>query len=558
MKTNIPAEALPSKLSNPNKLSTTYTTNILFPKLGPAAVNKYVKLCAGMIRDIASAVSLVEKVKDYNNTYKTEISVIQQPEAWLKDRVVFKPILSTNDIYNKVFVAGLSSFNSPAIKEREILPTPNAVNSTEANKNDRRKSFKISERSVVAIGTNSARIPAVTDIDQKDLQLVDGRIISYELTPLSLLSDIIKVKDTNIGETGDYKIDTADLEKALEEQKKAYLLGNIMHGFSQSNSVIADMVDAKIVNTSGSLVNNRTLSAADTSMQLMQNLQPADDISSDKIDEIGKLVDYGFYMTESAGVNENTFLIAYKTNPALKTLVKKYCISKFANVNLFGGKGLPFPTSPVNTHLREWAFQRVERLDITLGEPELRGPFNAESVSPKSKLKLSETFTSEQFDFSENSIGTSEERSNERAVFTSSRFQSALSNMTESGISDDNSFTTDSTLLNTLREQRRAAIDKTLTNISTENENRVVSGSRSISSSSRNYITRGKDAKLATTELSFQVASHVKAEVRLEEVNLVWAPYIYSPFLYTLTKLSGTIKTPLYMNILNRTMWQTR
>lgn len=544
MKTNIPSSALPVNLSDPNKLSTTYTTNILYPKLGPVAVNSYVKAAALLLRDLASATLLIEKVKDYSKAYNASVSIIPKPEHWLRENVVFRPVLETGDIYSKVFIAGLSSFNETSVKEdgikvdgernvsghttREFSGDLNVLTTTIGTGRMSRRSGP----SIIAVGDGASTVRAITDLDSGEFKLINGRVSKLELSPIELITDKSSLLNEQNINADSVKINSEELLKVIDHQKKAYMLGNIMHGLSQPNVVVSDLVDARFISVEGNLVKDTVLASENITTLVITSLQTRNNISDSRIEETGRLIDQGLELLERSGIGNNSFVMLYKKDTELRNQVKKYCINKFDLADLFGSKGLPSPVQPIQNHLREWAFQRIERLDITMGVPELRGPFNAESVSPNSELNISESFLNEQFDFTERSEGRAEQQSSERAVFTSSRFQSALSNMTESGISDENSFTTDATLLNTLREQRRAAIDRTLTNISTENESRTISGSRRVNTSSRTYITRGKDAKLATTELAFHVAAKVDVEVRLQDVDLVWAPYIYSPFLY--------------------------
>lgn len=529
MKANIPSSALPAQLSEPNKLSTTYTTNVLIPKLGPSAVNGYVRLGALLIRDLASAVSLIEKVKDYSKNYNVKVTVVRQPDEWLRERVVFKPTLERGDIYSKVFVGGLSAFNDVEINDKLHLTNVKQA----ATAGDQPVAFaRRSAPSIVAVGTPSGEISAITDIGVKEMKLINGRVASFEFTPARMMTEKEDVFMDAVGYGETLKINSQELDKAVEQQKKAYLLGNIMHGFSQPNSVVADLLQAKVLNKDGALVKNTLLESDDVATQVVKELHRGSNVTDANVDEVGQLIDHSLTLLESSGLQDNSFLKAYRKDAGLRKLVKIYCIDKFNGLNMFGVWGLPNPTTPIN-HSREWAFQRTERMDILMNTPEFRGPFSAESVTPNSTLTISESLVNEQFDFSERSEGSVQQKSSERSVFTSSSFKSALSNMTESGISDDNSFTNNSTLLNTLREQKRAAVDRTLSNISIENENLTVSGSRNTSSTSRTYTTRGKDPKFATTELAFQVVSKVDVEVHLENVDLVWAPYIYSPFLYT-------------------------
>jgi len=544
MKTNIPDNILPTNMADPNSLTTTYTTNVMYPKLGPLAVNRYVRVIAGLLRDYAASVSLVRRVKDYQELFDIPVTVIEQPKDWLKEIAVFKPMLESNDTYLKTFIADLSEFRSPQINlniiagygkkniSTNVRPSDNSnlVGSNIARDTRIRTSSMFTRNPIVVLNGNTENhIGAVSDMGIGELELLDGRVIAEPITPVKLMH-ITNTMSENISEGGTVKVDEKTTKQAEEQQKRAYMLGNIMHGLSRVNTILPDMIDKKIINVKGSLLNktfldNKYLDNIAKALDELVTVDPA------RMKEVAKLVDQALTYLEKLGLKNDKFIRKYRKDTTFKKRVQRYIIGKMDTAKPIDASLVPLPDDTDIINSREWAFQRTERLELILGKPVLRGPFNAESVSPNSELTIAESFTSEQFNLSETITGQSQASSTERASFTSSRFQSALSNMTENGISDENSFNNEQTLLNTLRERRREVIDRTLTSISHENEQRAVSVSSVSTSTSRSYTTRGKDASFSTTELAFQVSAPVQAKVFLEDVNMVWAPSVPSPFL---------------------------
>ena len=103
--------------------------------------------------------------------------------------------------------------------------------------------------------------------------------------------------------------------------------------------------------------------------------------------------------------------------------------------------------------------------------------------------------------------------------------------MAEEGVNDEAAFSQDTTLFESLRERKREAIDRTLTQISINASAHGELSVRTVTSTARSYTTRGKDVRYATTEVSFQVAAPIDVEIRLEDVGLVWCPRMPSPFM---------------------------
>lgn len=544
MKTSIPDNVLPTVLATPNSLTTTYTTNVMYPKLGPLAVNRYTRVIAGLLQDYAAAMSLVGRIRDYNTLFDTPVTVIEQPKDWLREIAVFKPMLENVDTYLQTFIADLSEFRSPQVNLNTMTnygardsfstsrPSSNIPMDTNTTRhiNIRLPSAPIRNPIVVLNGNTENHIGAVSDMGTSELELINGRITAKLITPIKLMH-ITNEMSENISNDGSIKADEKTIKETEIQQKRAYLLGNIMHGLSKVNAILPDMIDKKIINVKDSLLNKTFLNDDRYLDTIAKTLDEQTTVEPTRMKGVAKLVDQGLIYLEKLGLKNDKFVQKYRKDATFKKRVQRYIIGKMDIARPIDNSLVPLPNDTDIINSREWAFQRTERLELILGTPVLRGPFNAESVSPNSELTIAESFTSEQFNLSETITGQSQASSTERASFTSRRFQSALNNMTENGISDENAFNNEQTLLNTLREQRREAIDRTLTSISNENEQRTVSASSTTTSTSRSYTTRGKDTSFSTTELAFQVSAPVQAKVFLEDVNIVWAPSVPSPFL---------------------------
>ncbi|BDD05618.1 hypothetical protein [Aureibacter tunicatorum] len=531
MKINIPEQFLPHTTANPNSLVTTYNTNVLYPKLGPLAVSRHIRVIARILKDYAAAASLLGKERDYRISFKTPVKVIKQPDEWIKDKIVFKPLLEVDDPYMKNFIADLAEFRDPVVAAEVI------GDKVKGSQNDPKVGGNVMiETPVLRPGmindgaTVINNLRAVSDTMLGGVSVSNRRLTATAIKPETLITvdpEILKKLSEKSTSDADKK---SILERAMT-QKKAYMLGNIMHGLSQTNLVVEDMTKIGLLKTEGQLVSNTLISSKNYLDTLATKLSEKLRVDPTRLTVIGSLIDQAFEYLKALGMQSNDMIRRYESNRTFRARVQKYVLSKMDTTKPIDNKLTPLPDDSSITKSREWAFQRVETLTLNLQKPVLRGPFSAETVAPNSELTISESFTSESFQLSESASRSANSQSVENGVFSSVKFKAALNNMTESGITDENSFSKDSTLFNTLRERRRDSINKTLTNISNENENKDIRGSRIVTSTSRSYTTRGKDENHATTELSFQVTTPVDVKVKLEDVNLVWAPQVASPFL---------------------------
>ncbi|WP_439182719.1 hypothetical protein [Carboxylicivirga taeanensis] len=536
MKTSIPQSVIPESIDSPNALTTYYTTNVLYPKIGPLAVNRYVKLIARLLKDYAASVHLIELVKAYKEQFGKNVRVLEQPAAWLREELVFQPLLGSSDNYLNAFVVDLSAFRSPHTGSKADFrtgdkPAAGSAGSPNESIGTGRSIPVVRAHPVIITSTRlgNESIRAISDIKEGELELMNSRIVARPITREELTEANAAFSSLHTGEG--LRLKAGEAQAIVKSQERAYKLGNILHGLSQVNAVMPDLIENEIIRTKGELVEASLFREADYLLKTAQKLAHQFQVTLNRLKEISRLIDQAFAYLLGLGAAEKGLFKLYKTNAAFKKQVQLYIIGKLDKAKIIDNALLPLPGESALAQSREWAFQRQEKLQLFIQKPVFRGPFSAVSVSPNSELTISETHFSSQFISSGQAQGTAVNQLTERGVFSSDRFRSELSNMTESGEMDENSFSSEATLLNTLRERRRETIDLTLTNISRENEERTLSAYEVGRNASKNYTTKGKDPDFATTELSFQVVTPVDVKVSLEAVNLVWAPHIPSPFI---------------------------
>ncbi|MFB9058040.1 hypothetical protein ACFFU9_14945 [Mariniflexile ostreae] len=529
MKAIIPKAVLPETISEPNALVSYYTTNVLYPKIGPLAINRQVKVIARLLRDYASSINLIDMTRDFEKKYKKPVQVIQQPKNWLKEEIKFEPILGNTNHYLKSFVVELSEFSAPINTISEVIDKKASLQFSEDRTEVKKMAYSRGLPIIVSKDVEGdSRIRALSDMKEGDLLAMKNRVIAR---PLSM-DQLMRSDDLNIRMDGDepVKMKTSDLNKMADTQERAYKLGNIMHGLSHLNAVMPEMIAANLINVKGDLL-GASLKKADYLDNIIKALADRYEVDDHRLKAIAKLIDQAIAYLEALGLENDPLIKRYRENLEFQRKVQKFVIGKIDQAKPIDNERIPLPDEAEVTKSREWAFQRGEKLELFIKKPVLKGPFSAEAVSPNSELTITESQFESQFQSTTAVQSTAMNRSDEQAVFTSDRFKQELSNMTESGVMDEASFSSESTLLETLRERRRETINRTLANISSENENQLTQGYVRGRNSSRSYTTRGKDPEYATTELSFQVVTPVDVKVSLESINLVWAPQIPSPFI---------------------------
>lgn len=527
MKASIPKAVLPETIADPNALISYYSTNVLYPKIGPLAVNRQVRIIARLLRDYAASIKLIDRTKEFEKKYLNPVQVLKQPKDWLKEEIVFEPVLNNSNLYLKSFVVDLSEFRSPS-SGITVIPDDKPSAQFNSNVTDNTNTLPSGIHPIIiAEGRGNPAINAVSDIKEGELLLVKDRVVAR---PLSI-EFMMKREDLQVDEGQPVKIRNSDLEKMADAQERAYKLGNIMHGLSQVNAIVPEMIDSNLINTGGNLLTEDLRNGQNHFDKIAGILADKFDVDNERLKKAASLIDQAIAYLEALGLENNDFIKRYRSSPTIRKKVQKFIIGKIDLVKPIDNRRIPLPDESNITQSREWAFQRGEKLELFIKKPVLKGPFSAEAVSPNSELNITESQFENRFERSDTAQSTAINRSDEQSVFISDRFKQELSNMTESGMMDETSFSNESTLLETLRERRRETINRTLANISSENENQLTQGFVSGRNSSRSYLTRGKDREFATTELSFQVVTPVDVKVSLESVNLVWAPHIPSPFI---------------------------
>lgn len=176
----------------------------------------------------------------------------------------------------------------------------------------------------------------------------------------------------------------------------------------------------------------------------------------------------------------------------------------------------------------EWAFLRQERITLDLGRPVFRGPLSLTSVAPKSEWKLTQT----QSRVTKSGTRTLASSQDELTQYNSIKeeVQDKLGILFDYGSNlgatmSEQGFTQDS-----MKNEKRSRVESALRAVSEQNSALAMTSETVSTSQISEYRTEGKDAKYATSELSFEVVSPVAVKHYLDDVSAVWAPRIPNPF----------------------------
>ena len=515
MRASVPGSALPTELAADNRLTTIYSTHVLFPKLGPLAAQRYTHQYARVVRDYAAAVELVVAAREFAETYGKPAAVPLPPPPGTIEDLRLQPPLSGRVAYFSRYLSGLAPFSAARVREH-TRPSDDGLR-------------------VARFEARAVQPSEVDEIlrDPPELDVTDnGRVVIQPIGPEHLIArsstrtrgEIWTGSDTLV-------VDGATVETETTNAAEGYALASILHGLARPNVVIADMLALGLVNEFGAWLGSDLADAADPVSELATQLADQAVGVSVREKELRVLIERATALLETLGVTGSALLARLKESAADRQAAFRYVVWKGDLLNTLDPSIVPLPDDTVIVGSREWAFSRTERLSIEVGTPTLRGPFATDAVAPASELVTSESSLQEVVTFQEEASGRASTRVSETATFNSSTFRQALSHMAEEGVNDEAAFSQDTTLFESLRERRREAIDRTLTQISSNNEQRTAFVGRTVTSTARSYTTRGKDETYATTEVSFQVAAPIDVEVRLEDVGLVWCPRMPSPFI---------------------------
>lgn len=556
MKARVPSKHLPTSMAVDNRLTTVYATHVLIPKLGPIATQRYARQFARLLKDLATSVELVQAARAYESKYKQPVAIPAPPAPAQRKDFRFRHPLLQGTPYQTHYLAGLSAFATarPDALVRGVaksVATSNLRSAAPAGTAAAKKTG--AARASMKVSPNAPLGPEANDLgkaqfaatavwpeavsrllrDDPQLEVApDGRLVVEPIGPRAYLSRQ-QMRETGRQWLKNGKTVPADaVRREVDESARGYELAEILHGLSLPNAVLEDLLAAGAIAPSGPWLGRTLSQAGDVPDALSKILTERGSVDAKRLEAISPLVLQALaQLLQALGPQGNAFLRRLQPASALRDRLFGYLIGRIDRLGGIDPGLTPLPDDTVIVGSREWAFRRTERLSVAVGTPTLRGPFAAEAVAPVSELVVSESSLQEAVSFREQGAASSRSSLSESAGFSGSTFRQALAHMSEEGINTEGAFSQESTLFDTLRERRREAIDRTLTQISRSNEQRSGSVSRSVTSQSRSYTTRGKDAVHATTEVSFQVAAPVDVQVRLEDVGLVWCPRLASPFI---------------------------
>lgn len=542
MKPNIPVSALPTEMDPENRVTAVYSTQVLFPKLGPVGVQRIVRQYARVLRDYASAVELVGQATAFFERYGIKVEIPPPPPPSTKRDPRFRPILYANISQQSRFAEALAPFASPkasasalsALSKSQVQGSATSFSGTGGSLS--RTPSGAASRAPGLTYDAAAVLPAhiarlLTQDPSADIDRA-GRLVLEPLSP-SLLNGAGKQVRDFVDSAGANAVLSSDLlDVSLEASARGFALAQILHGLAQPNVVIDELLRLGQVKSSGVWLSDDLHNTDDKVGLIAATLAgPNGSPLGERQETLSPLIDRAVDLLKRLRTPEGLLFERLRTDTAVHKQVNGFVIGLVDDIGI-DGNNVPLGDEVVMTGSREWAFKRSERLNLKVGTPTLRGPFHAEAVTPNSELTVSESSLTEAARFTESGSGRSESRTNESSTFNASTFRQSLSTLSEDGINSDGAFSQNSTLFDTLRERRREAIERTLVQISSNNEQRSGSMERTVTSVARSYTTRGKDDRFATTELAFQVAAPVEAEVLLEGVGLVWCPRMISPFMY--------------------------
>jgi hypothetical protein len=539
MKPVIPQSALPTQMDPENRVTATYSTQVLFPRLGPLATQRIVRRYARVLRDYAAAVELVQGARDFATRYGVPFQIPAPPPVSTNDDPRFEPVLGARDAYLSGYLVALAEFS-------DARPTAAKVYATAAMAVAGPGTVAAADfvRSVVTGSQNGltyapdavlpdALAEMLTHDPSADLDTAQ-RLVLQPLEPTLLIGAGRAVREFILDAGPGARLPPAVVRESLEASLRGAAAAQLMHGLAQPNVVIAEMVRLGLVGASGTWLSERLASTRDPLALIAVELAAERKRrATGEGEPLAMLMGNSEALLLHLGMPAGEVMTRLRADAEVRAHVYDFLGGWVDEVGLdIDGGIVPLPDSLVVTGHREWAFNRTERLNLKVGTPTLRGPFQADAVSPNSELTISESSLTESVRFTETGSGRDRRRSSEAVTFSASTFRESLSTLSEDGINDDTAFSQNSTLFDTLRERRREAIERTLVEISSSNEQRSGSASTTVTSTARSYTTRGKDPRFATTELAFQVVAPVAAEVLLERVGIVWCPRMDSPFMY--------------------------
>ena len=213
----------------------------------------------------------------------------------------------------------------------------------------------------------------------------------------------------------------------------------------------------------------------------------------------------------------------------LDLYTKKFNDSENSDYRLFG-RGVRNPVL-----LKEWALDTQERLKISFGTPNLRGPVEAYSISPKGVVRNEYHMSSEK----QTSLSTNESYGNKMTDVISTnlqRFNKMLG--TTYDVNDSSADIISGNIRSSMNETRRSVIHSIIQEMNNSHGSSTLDKTSINTSHASITESPGIDLKLSATHHKFKVVVPIEITTEIHNVCLTWCPTIRNPFMYIRGKLT--------------------
>ncbi|MGB6231735.1 MAG: hypothetical protein WBF53_16585 [Litorimonas sp.] len=579
MRAQVPEEFLPTRIDDRNAVIVPYTTNVLFPKLGPLAVKRYVRVVAAILQEFSALVKAAELDKDTGekpgrrpkNAGRFDIEAVTRNPVLVNPhrswQANYMDFLNDFQDFNRSHLIGDDGrIDGGLVNANGVGADPAVVNPGAGGRITQPGIAEVItqpggfSRSTMLGGTG-LRTVARTDAfrthllddsnrttDKTVVVTADGRVIDEQLSTHEIMSRRMEIRSLSESNTGQPGLSM----KAVKAQQKAQVAilkeATLYSWLAKPSDLAEDLYNAGGLKLDRKFFfDDAVIEAATIEARAKTLMEILGSVVEKRLEELGvqhrdytrkavakarELISMALQVCETFKIDIEPIPALYEKDPEFQDLLRKYVITRMDTKLPIGDPLTPSPDSSEVTRSREWAFQRRERLEIKMGTPTLRGPVAAEGVTPNSERTTAFTQTRETVSGFETSRTRSEDRTRSDTGLNSSTFRDALDSMTEAGQISDESFQNNSVLSSALRERRRERISSVIDSVSQSNETRRYSASRRSETSTQSYVTRGKDDQFSSTEVRFQVACEANVEVHLDDVDIAWCPRSTSPFIY--------------------------
>ena len=298
--------------------------------------------------------------------------------------------------------------------------------------------------------------------------------------------------------------------------------GEMLHAMSQKSPVLIALAKDNLILSSNELVSDKLLKMDDSkSVELMvaSMLKHSTPISSVHIPAFK----YSNILTNTI-IKNNHFSSSFIKNIKKVTPLIDTILHHFYEV---------YHIENMKDHLKvvescEWAFLRQERIELTMKQPQIRGPINVLSIAPNSELTIKESEEYVHATSSSTFLGKDEQSKQYNSI--ESELKSKLGTLFDYGSNLGDTLSEVGYSKDSMTSEKRSRVEASLQSISLQNRSKKSFYSSSTLHSDRIYHTMGKDSNFATTEVAFEVFAPVDVKHFIDDIGVVWAPRIKNPF----------------------------